>query len=681
MKLALFFSYMLVAVVFLGPQTACTENPSHSEADIIPADTFLVHRRQSLIGQEIYRVDSGKDSIIVRSTQGENERGRISGVVATLRLSKEFSPLSYESWTVSAEDTANILSVRVNNREVRIKEQYMDTVSFPATTFFPLHSSMPAAIEMMLYHYYFRNDKPVAIATLPRGEVSIIHRKRDTVQVKGKETLLDRYIVKGINWGYRTIWLDASKNLVAVVQANTQFRELIRKGYEELLPHFIAGHVDEQMSALSDYTRDLKREDARVTAYIGANVIDGVHPDIQKDMTLIVEDGLISVIGPGNETQIPEGARVIDVTGKTLMPGLWDMHAHANQVQWAPAYLAGGITTIRDVGNEMEFATAFRDAIAMRGAMGPDILLGGMVDGDGITGNGVIRARTPEEAIAVVAFYHERGYKQIKIYNAVEPNIVEVLCREAHAKGMTVTGHVPRSVENAVAAVELGMDQLNHRSRFLSALLPDKKLSELGNFFVHRSGITSAQVKRTTDLFLKHKTVLDPTISLDIVRALPKGTPVEEVEPDAHRIAYELFEGKRFREGVSPAQSERAWKEIRKSMEIIGDLFRAGVPIVAGTDNAIPVFSLYLEIEAYHVYGKLTPLEAIQTATIIPARVMGMADVTGTLEQGKQADIAILDKNPLEDIAHIRTVSAVVSNGNYFKSDPLWLAADFKTRN
>src|SRR5690606_34973032 len=116
--------------------------------------------------------------------------------------------------------------------------------------------------------------------------------------------------------------------------------------------------------------------------------------------------------------------------------------------------------------------------------------------------------RTPEEAVSVVAFYHERGYKQIKIYNGVEPNIVEILCREANAKGMTVTGHVPRSVGNAAAAIELGMNQLNHRSRFLSALFPEKKLSELGNFFVHRSGVTSAQVKRTTDLFLKHKTVL-----------------------------------------------------------------------------------------------------------------------------------------------------------------------------
>jgi imidazolonepropionase-like amidohydrolase len=94
----------------------------------------------------------------------------------------------------------------------------------------------------------------------------------------------------------------------------------------------------------------------------------------------------------------------------------------------------------------------------------------------------------------------------------------------------------------------------------------------------------------------------------------------------------------------------------------------------------VPVFSLYLEIETYHRLGKLTPIEAIRTATIIPAKAMGLDLFTGTLEIGKEADIAILDKNPLIDISNIRTVSAVITNGNYYKSNPLWKAADFKIK-
>ncbi len=113
-------------------------------------------------------------------------------------------------------------------------------------------------------------------------------------------------------------------------------------------------------------------------------------------------------------------------------------------------------------------------------------------------------------------------------------------------------------------------------------------------------------------------------------------------------------------------------------MEIIGEFHRAGVPIVAGTDNVIPVYSLYLEIETYHRLAGLTALEAIKTATINSAKAMGLDSETGTLEIGKEADIAILNKNPLDNISNIRTVTAVVTNGNYYKSNPLWEAANFQ---
>ena len=102
---------------------------------------------------------------------------------------------------------------------------------------------------------------------------------------------------------------------------------------------------------------------------------------------------------------------------------------------------------------------------------------------------------------------------------------------------------------------------------------------------------------------------------------------------------------------------------------------------MAGTDNGVPVYSLYLEMESYNKLAGLTPLETIRTATIIPARAMGLDRETGTLEIGKEADIAILDRNPLLDISHVRTVSAVVTNGSYYESEPLWRAADFRPGN
>lgn len=641
---------------------------------------FIVHRRQSPIGEESYAISTENGSIIVRSLQGENERGRITGVQSELRLNMDLTPTYYVSRRLANNDTINIFKMAVSDDKISFWEK--STPEFTATkpsSYFPVHSNIPAAMEMMLYHYYFKNGKPKTIQTFPRGEVSIVHTGKDIVQINGENETLRRYVVEGINWGGRTIWVNADNQLVALVKANTQIREMVRKGYEEALPTFIAGNVTEQINALRKYTNDHKEDQAEVTAFVGGDIIDGLSDKTMKDMTLIIERGRIKVIGKKSDVIIPQNAKIFDVTGKTLMPGLWDMHAHSNQVQWAPAYLAGGVTTIRDNGNEIEFATAFRDEIAFNGALGPDILLAGMTDGAGVRGNGVIRATSIEQAKEVVEMYHSKGYKQIKIYQSVEPEIVKILADEAHKKGITAAGHVPTPVGSTTLAIENGMDLLSHGSQFLGKLFPDESTAE-EKAFLNVIDASPAQIKAATAFLLKHKTILDPTMALMFIRNQPRGTLIETVEPDAHRIAYELWEGKRFRSGLNPARSASALKANMKEMEILGDFFRAGVPIVAGTDNAVPVFNLYLEIENYHKLAKLTPFEALTTATIIPARAMGLDKETGTLEIGKQADIAILDKNPLENISHIRTVSAVITNGNYYESNPLWKAADFKVR-
>jgi imidazolonepropionase-like amidohydrolase len=643
---------------------------------------FLIYRRQSLIGEEAYSVTSDKTSITVKSLQGENERGRISGVQSELQLNRDFSPTAYFSRRIVKEDTTNIFKMALSADSVSIWEKHFDVVTNKTPTdFFPLHSNIPAAMEMMLYQYYFKQGRAKNIPTLPRGEVSITHKGQDIAQINGKAVPLDRYVVEGINWGGRTVWLDADKNLVALVKANTQIREIIKKGYEEAMPIFIAGNVKEQINQLSEYTERVKGERAKVVALVGGDIVDGLSDITQKDMTLVIENGHITTIGKRGAIEIPQGAKVIDVTGKTLMPGLWDMHAHSNQVQWAPAYLAGGVTTIRDNGNEVEFATAFRDGIDNDGLLGPDILLAGMTDGPGKKGNGIIRATNAEEAREVVEMYHSKGYRQVKIYNSVEPDVLKVLAEEGHKKGMTVTGHIPKEVGTIANAVDLGMDMFSHDRAIYSVLFPEKTKLQAGKDLLENPEVHPDRVKEAIRFLLKHKIALDPTVNLRVIMNITNGTVLETVEPYAGRMAYELWEGKRFRKGKPLEQANKEVAKYTKGVEVIGDFFRAGVPIVAGTDNFVPVFSLYLELETYHKLGGLTPLQAIQTATIIPARVMGMDSQTGTLEIGKEADIAILDKNPLVDISNIRTVSAVVTNGHYYESNPLWRAADFEPRN
>lgn len=644
---------------------------------------FLVYRRQSLIGEERYTITNTEDNYVVESLQGENERGRISGVTSILELDKnDLSAQYYSSVRIARGDTINIFKMERNGNEVTLWEKFFNPVTTTAPDeFFPLHSTIPAAMEMMLYQYYFKQSNPSkSLTTLPRGEMTITHRAKDTIIRRGKQEVLDRYVVEGINWGGRTVWLDKDKNLIALVKANTQIREIIRKGYESIMPTVIAGNVTEQLAQLKQYTKNQKNERPKTMALVGGDVVDGIHDRTLKNQVVLIEEGRIIRIGDKGTTAIPEGSKIIDVTGKTLLPGLWDMHAHSNQVQWAPAYLAGGVTTIRDNGNEIEFATAFRDAIAKSGQLGPDILLAGMTDGPGKKGNGVIRARTEQEARDVVNRYVDLGYKQIKIYNSIESHILPILTEEARKRGVTVTGHVPNQVGTARKAVALGMNMFSHDRAITSLLFPDKRKNDFVGMQVDYENLDKDRITKATQFLLDHKIALDPTMNIRIILALSLDNPLKTIEPYAPRIAYELWESKRFRKGKSLDVTSVMEAKYTKHLEIIGEFFKAGVPIVAGTDNFVPVFGLYLEMESYQKWGKLTPFEVIQTATIIPAKVMGMDAQTGSLEVGKEADIAILDKNPLEDISNIRTVSAVLTNGNYYESDALWKEADFQPR-
>ena len=175
----------------------------------------------------------------------------------------------------------------------------------------------------------------------------------------------------------------------------------------------------------------------------------------------MIQKGRIVAVGPRRKVKIPSGAKKVDARGKTILPGLWDMHAHFEQVEWGPIYLAAGATTVRDCGNEFEFINAVRDAIANGHGLGPRLLLAGVVDGTGPLALGIERVDTPEEARMWVDRYHDAGFQQMKIYSSVKLEELKIVADEAHRLGMTVTGHVPEGL-NAYQTIEAGQDQINH---------------------------------------------------------------------------------------------------------------------------------------------------------------------------------------------------------------------------
>ncbi|MGH9704946.1 MAG: amidohydrolase family protein, partial [Candidatus Acidiferrales bacterium] len=383
--------------------------------------------------------------------------------------------------------------------------------------------------------------------------------------------------------------------------------------------------------------------------------------------------------GTRSQVKIPQNATVIDAHGKTLLPGLWDMHAHYEQVEWGPIYLAAGVTTARDLGNEFDYITQVRNALRDGHGIGPQLLLAGIVDGDGPMSIGITRVNTPAQARDWVDRYHDAGFQQIKIYSSMKLENIAAVATDAHRLGMTVTGHIPIGL-NLFQGVEAGMDQVNHVQYIGDVVrkqLPENSSRLQRVEALADVNLNSPEALRTIEFLKKHRTVVDPTLALmEMLFTVGPDRPAASFEPGVNKAPAELRE-QLVNVGPPGAILPLYRKVFAKYVEIVGALHRAGIPIIAGTDQTVPGHSLHREIELY-VQAGLTPLEAIQAATIVPARVMKVDKEVGTIEPGKRADLILTRANPLEDIRNIRTVESVIANGRLYDCAQLWRSVGFQ---
>jgi len=537
-------------------------------------------------------------------------------------------------------------------------------VPIDSKPFFPVDNYAPIGVQEAMIAYWLANDRPAELNTAPSGPVRITSRGKEILHPAGamasadpasRGLAVERLAIEGVVWGTETAWIDDAKRLIGLTTwAGALPFEAVRDGYGDQKDAFIARAAQDRVDDLEALTKSLP---ARTGAFalVGATLVDGTdRPPVEK-ATVVVRDSRIVAAGPSATTPVPAGVPKIDVTGTTIVPGLWDMHAHASQVDWAPVYLAGGVTTIRDMGGEMAFLVAFRDAVNSERALGPRMLLAGLVDGPGPQAFGMVTAATPDEGIAVTRRYHDAGFNQMKIYDYVAPDVVRAIAAEAHRLGMTVTGHVPRGM-TAQSAVEAGFDQLAH---------------------MRLNGQSGSDASKAQIAFYKaHGTVMDPTQSWNELSGRPAATPLESLMPGVTRLPAPLA---RMFASMSAGNGDPAAVHARQlaSLHLLKDAVDAGVPVVAGTDKGVPGFSLQREIELY-VEGGMTPLQAIQAATIVPARAMGLAGETGTVEVGKRADLVVLAANPLDRIDAIRTARWVVTAGRLYECAALWRAAGYR---
>ncbi|MEN9599173.1 MAG: hypothetical protein RL596_1484 [Bacteroidota bacterium] len=634
-------------------------------ADTLRKGTFILHKFQQPIGKEHYSVIAFGDSLQLNSDFKFNDRGRDVPLHTTLVSHKTGTP----NYFVSKGKTSRFSTV---DSEVRIINKDSASIRVDAKTelvkiapqYFMINGYSPVAIQMQLVKYWKEKGKPSVLQIYPTGKLNIKFSGLDTAYINGSQLILERYFVGGLIWGNEMIWTDQVGHLIALFtnDAEGDKFEAIDEPYVSLLPSLIAkaahyGILNFQLA---------NENSSRSIALLNGTIVDVNSGNLIHKSVILIKDGIIQKIGKAEELRIPPNTQTIDVSGKTILPGLWDMHAHFQQVEWGPAYLAAGVTTIRDCGNEFDFINSVKNVIDNNNGIGPRIIKAGIIDSDGLMAIGIIHANSEEEARGAVHKYKDAGYEQIKLYSSVKPELIKIIADEAHKLGLTVTGHVPQNI-SAVEAIKRGQDQINHLQFVYRALVANKR---------GKLDTADSTAKNVLRLLVEKKVVIDPTLGVYEWDMRPTSQPLDAFEPGVNNITENLKVI--FRNfGLPIDEAEKAKTYFENLKEVLLAVHRAGIPIVAGTDMLIPGYSIFRELELYNQAG-LTPLEAIQTATIVPASVMKKDMELGSITEGKKADLIILEANPLENISNIRKIKTVIKNGKIYDPKALRVLVDFK---
>ena len=622
--------------------------------DPVEKGTLTIHSLLHAIGEERYEVTRSAAGLSMSVSFEISDRGNRRSGTARLSLKPDLTPLHYE----------------LNSRTA---QSFTADASAPSK-YFAGFGAVPYSVQMMMVRYWAAHGEPRRLSILPANPganpVEIELAGQDSITLNGKPVTLKRFTIANVLFGREILWLDEQNRLAALMTfAGGLPAEAVRTEYESALPELFRRGVAQQIWTLSEIERQVPPLKSGTFAIAGATLVDGTGAAPVADSVVLVRDGRILAAGPRRQVSIPAGTPVVDAAGQTLLPGLWEMHIHFSGVEFGPALLAAGITTARDCGGEFDFLVAERDHIQKEHGLGPRLLLAGLVDASGPDGFGAIFADTPEEARAVVDRYHAAGFEQMKLYTFLKPDVIQALSAEAHGLGMTVTGHVPRSV-TTFQGVESGMDMINHLTGVYQAMRVPGTNDPID--------FDSDRVHTALQFFKEHHTVIDPTASWGEMAGHTKDVEVASFEPGNSTAPYTLS-SKFINLGGAAAESDRFHARMRESEAVIRSLHRAGITIVPGSDTGLVGYGLLRELELY-VQAGMTPMEAIQSATIVSARAMKLDRESGTVAAGKRADLILVDGDPLANISNLRKVSRVVTAGRLYDSASLWNSVGFHPR-
>jgi imidazolonepropionase-like amidohydrolase len=513
-----------------------------------------------------------------------------------------------------------------------------------------------------------------SMALLPAGRARAEPLSTMTIGEGATRKTVTAYAVTGLSNAPIPIWFDESGRFFALISAVSW----IPAGYEAGQPALEKSQDDALAVRSPALVKALLKTPSGPVAFTNVRAfLAGYH--FVEGQTVVVDKGVITRVGPAAHITVPTNAQIIDGKGKTLVPGLWDSHMHFADDASGPMLLSLGVTSVRDPGNVNALTLARAARRAKGELLSPRVYPSVLIDGKGPnTAQVASVATSQEEALAIVRKAKADGFVAIKIYGTFNPAWVRATAAEAHRLGLHVHGHLPAGMRPS-DAIDAGYDEITHIYFVMMQAMPDDvvaKSNGMARFqgpgrYAKDVSLDAEPMRSLIAKMARRKITVDPTLVVAESLFVPENGDLSPAyAPFVGLLPPALERG--FRQGGFAVPSDLTRADYRASFaklsELVGALHRAGVPIVAGTDGT--GLELVRELELYVAAG-FTPAEALASATIATAHLVGADARTGSIAPGKAADLVLVDGNPSKAIGDLRHTQIVMMDGKLMEADAL----------
>jgi hypothetical protein len=575
-----------------------------------------------------------------------SDRGRGPALRATWRLNRAGLPVRY-----SAEGRNEIGG--------QVAEQF-DAADAPARAgFFWPSSELPEMLPTLVRALLQAPGQRLPL--LPEGEAWIAQRETHTLPT-GTVTL---YEVAGLNYLPQPVWLDDQGHTVAVLGGWVNTVVATHAAQQAALQAW-------QDAAKQAWHRDLAQRLTHTPPPAGlllrgARLFDPADGSVRPGMSVLVRGERIVAVKPDAQLPTPPGAEVLDTGGRFLMPGLWDVHKHYDAVD-GPLDLAAGITSARDMANRNELMLERVKRFDGGTELGPRVHLAGILEGVGErAGPTPIRVDTVAKAQAAVDWYGQHGYRVVKVYSMVSPELVPAIAERAAGWGMRVIGHGP-FLGTPREFVEAGASEVSHINNIALELMPGPR-SPLERYKPKGAELRRHVQQRSPELaamigwLRAHETVLDPTLA--VVQSTSNDS--RATGPRALSAVLPRLPVQVRRSAIAALADQPRDPDFDGYLLLLKALHDGGVPMMPGSDG-MAGFTLQHELQLW-VQAGIPHADVLRSATLLPARVMGVERDQGRIQPGLWADLLLVDGNPLRDMNDIRRVWRTLKGGKVY--DPV----------